>query len=413
MKERIKIKAPPLHVWQKQVIQVFDEHPNNSIITIKSPRQRGKTHTLLILSMRQCINNEDFTTIIICPTYSICRKQYHDFEKAIKNIPIIKSANSSYFEIELTNGSIIKFKSAESKQNLRGETANLVIIDEASFVDMQTALECFNYVNTTNGNIVIASTPTFEDDSNLFYKYYKAAKDGEKGCYLIDFCDYDTTEMLSEERIEMYKKTLPHNIYLNEIMGEFLSTKSSLWDFGSVLRNNVLADNDMVCGIDFASGVNNDETAIAIFNSQKQMCNILHFNDKDATETIEFIVNVLIENNIRKCVVETNSMGRTYIDFLRKEISRKNINTQIIEFATTNGSKRRIIQNLQLNIANKTITLLDEQQLKIEFAQFEMKQTPSGLITYGNSSDNIHDDIVLATAFALEAFNKRGAICVR
>lgn len=412
MSKIVKIKVNPLHKWQKDAINLFDKHPENSIITIKSARQRGKTYTLMILSLRQCVNNENNTTIIICPSFSACRKEYKDFVKAVGKIPVVKCANSSYFEIDFVNGSVLKFKSAEQRANLRGDTADLLIFDEGSFIDMETALECFNYVNTTDGNIVIASTPTFKDDNNLFYKYYKSALDGEANCYYIDFCEYDTTAMLSTERMELYKNTMPYNIFANEILGEFLTLKNSLWDFSKVLRNGTLPDGKLIAGIDFATGVNNDETAISVLNSQRQMVYLWHFNDKDTTETINFITNIIQQYHITKAVLEINSMGKTYKDLLKREVANKGIQCQLIDFYTSNSSKRDIIQNLQLNIQNETITLLDEQTLKLEFAGYEMKKTPSGVITYGNTSDRIHDDIVMATALALEGF-KSGQYAVR
>ena len=395
-----------LYPWQRDVIKLYDAHPKSSIITVKSPRQRAKTHTIINLVMRECVNNKKFTAIILCPTYQLCRKLYKEFDNYLSPIPkLVKTANSSYLEFELYNKSQIKLKSAESRSSLRGDTANLLVIDEGAFVNLETALECFNYTNTTSGDIIIASTPTFEDDNNLFYKYYKAALDGEENCYLVDFCNYDTTALMPLKMMELYKKTMPFNIYLNEIMGEFLTTKSSLWDFGRVLRNDVLADNDLVCGIDFATGSNNDETVISVFNSKHQQVYLWHFNDKDSTETIDFITNVLKTNPIKKCCIEVNSLGSVYKDVLKKEIAKNKIRVQLIEMVTTNQSKRDYIENMQLEIANQTCTLLDEHKQKIELAQFQMKTTPTGLITYGNSSDTYNDDICIADALALHCFN--------
>ena len=407
------IKGQKLYSWQRAVIDCYDSHPKSSIITILSPRQRGKTHTIINLVMREVINNPKFTAVIVCPTYQLCRKMYKEFDNNLSPIPkLVKSANSSYLEFEFYNKSQIKLKSAESRSSLRGDTANLLIIDEGAFVNLDTALECFNYTNTTNGNIIIASTPTFEDDNNLFYKYYKAAIDNEDNCYLINFCNFDTTALMPLSRMELYKKTMPFNIYLNEIEGQFLSTKSSLWDFGKVIRNDVLADNQLCCSIDFATGTNNDETAISVFNSKHQQVYLFHFNDKDSTETVNFIINVLKTNPITKCCVEVNSLGTVYKDLLKREITKNRLRVHLIEMNTTNKSKRNYIENMQLEIANQTCTLLDEHKQKIEFAQFQMKTTPTGLITYGNSSDKYNDDIVIADALALWCF-RTGTLNIR
>lgn len=400
------IKSGQLFPWQLDTINLYKDHDKGSIIVVKSPRQRGKTHTLANILLMQCINNKNYTAIVICPAFQICRKQFKEIDKWLKKIPnLVKSSNLSFFEIELTNGSVIKFKSAESKDNLRGDTCDLLIFDEAAFIDLETALECFNYVNVRNGSIILFSTPTFRDENNLFYKYFKEAEDCNPNCYLIDFNDYDTSALLPPDKMELYKRTLPSNIFLNEILGDFLTTSSSLWDIAPVLSNGAVFDNNLCCGIDFATGCNGDETAIAIFNSKRQMCALHHFNDKSATETITFIVNLLKSLPIKKMCVETNSLGSVYKDLLKEEIVKNRLRCQLIEMVTTNASKRDYIEKLQLHIANKTCTLLDNNMLKVQFVQFQMKTTATGLVTYGNSSDKFHDDIVIATALGLHCFD--------
>ena len=409
----ITIKTQKLHEWQRDVIDLYKKHPYNSVIVIKSARQRGKTYTLMMLSLYRAINYKNSNVIIITPTFAIARKQFNDFNKALKNLPILESNNSSHFEFKLKNGSTIKFLSAESGNNLRGYTADLLIFDEASFILMETALECMNYVNTTNGNVVIASTPKFKSEQCLFYKFYKEAIDNTPNVYLVDFCEYDTSCMLPEDKLELYKKTLPHNTFQNEILGEFLTANSSVFgNLDNVLRNRQLEYNNLVGGVDWATNAGNDETVIQLFNNKKENIKLFHFNDKTAQETVEFIANVIQEFGVVKLVVEKNSIGDIYYQLLKDTISKRHLNCQLIAFNTTNKSKREIIENLILNIQNETITLLDDLDLKLQFINYEMQTTKTGLITYNNSNNNIHDDIVIATALALHAF-KSGGYAVR
>lgn len=435
---KVTIKAKPLHRWQKDVIECYDSHPNNSIIVVKSPRQRGKTYTIMILALRQAINNSLNRIYIVVPTYAIARKQFKDFCKACGKIPCIGAKNAGHFEIEFTNGSFIQFLSAESGDNLRGNTADLLIFDEGAFIKLETALECFNYTNTTNGNILIFSTPTFKDSNNLFYRYFsqglqwgRGEVDGRKNpspplsnasnpdiytqhnvnyvgnVFSIDFCAYDTSQLLSKDKLETYRKTMPHKIFCNEILGEFMTADSTVFGkFERVVRNPRTPSTELVMGIDFATGTNNDETAIVVMNQNREMTHLFHFNDKDSNDTIEFILNLFKELKPATCTVEVNSLGQVYYDYLRKGVANRRLQTYIKPFTTSNSSKRDIIQNLQINIQNETCSLLDDTHLKLQFSAFEVKATPSGLITYGNSSDRIHDDIVMATALALSTTNK-------
>lgn len=413
MAKVIEIKTSPLYQWQRDLIKLYDENKKNSIITVLAQRQVGKSYALMILALRECINNPYFTTIILTPSYTLGRKFFNDLSKAIKGLPNIRNCNSSYFEITFTNGSVIKIRSAEQRANLRGETCSLLIIDESAFIPLEVGLETFNYTNSTSGSIILSSTPKFKSENCLFYKFYKEAIDGEEGCYLIDFTKYDTSAMLDEKKKELYKKTMPFNIYQNEVLGQFLEEKSTVFgDFGKVISKFVHPYTQCYAGIDFATGVNADETAVAIFNENKKMVGLIHFNDVDTNETVVKVINILQSYKVNKAVIETNSIGKVYIDLMKQKINLYNLRTQLIPFTTTNQSKREIIQNLQLHIQNETISLLDDMTLKLQLANFEIKSTPSGLITYGNSSDTIHDDTIIATALALHSF-KTGGYVVR
>lgn len=432
---KVTIKAKPLHRWQRDVIECYDSNPQNSIIVVKSPRQRGKTYTIMILALRQAINNPLNQIYIIVPTYATARKQFKDFCKACGKIPCIGAKNAGHFEIEFTNGSFIQFLSAESGDNLRGNTADLLIFDEGAFIKLETALECFNYTNTTNGNILIFSTPTFKDSNNLFYRYFSQGLQWGRGeaenpsptllnpsptafstqhnvnyvgnIFSIDFCAYDTSQLLSKDKLETYRKTMPHKIFCNEILGEFMTADSTVFGkFERVIHTPHSIPTDLFMGIDFATGTNNDETAIVVMNQNREMTHLFHFNDKDSNDTIEFILNLFKELKPTTCTVEVNSLGQVYYDYLRKGVANRRLQTYIKPFTTSNSSKRDIIQNLQINIQNETCSLLDDTYLKLQFSAFEVKSTPSGLITYGNSSDRIHDDIVMATALALSTTNK-------
>lgn len=408
-----KVLGQSLFQWQKDFFDLYFQHPKNSIFVIKSGRQRAKTHTLQNLIMYETINNKNHDIIVITPTYNLCRKFFKDLSNVLEPIPnLVKSANSSYLEITLYNKSTISLKSVESGNSLRGLNCQTLIFDEGAFINLDTALECFNFVNVSQGNIVISSTPKFRDENtDLFAKYWCMAERGEKNVYSIDFTTYDTRALLSDERKEMYRKQLPKNIYLNEIEGQFLSNESELFNLENVLFNGAIPDNNMIMGVDWSSGTNNDNTAISIFNSSKQMVALHTFNDKDANATIQYIINILKEGNIKKCIVETNSIGKPMLDFLRKQISLNHIRVQIIEFQTTNSSKREIMEQLILEVQNRTITLLENFQLKNEFMTLVQKRTPSGLVTY-SAIDGYHDDIPMSVCLALYGF-KQGNYCIR
>lgn len=328
---------------------------------------------------------------------------------------IVETANSSDLLIEFTNGSSIQLKSIEQGDGLRGDHCNLLIIDEAAFISVTDAMTLvFPYTNQTQGTIVLISTPTFKDENNLFYKFFKMGQDEQKKplkersslISYIDWTKYDLSEVLPPERKQFYKETMPWNIYLNEIEGQFLTEKSELWDIKPVLRNGILPTKRMFAGLDWATK-GNDETVLSVFNENRQMYRLIRLNrETPPTEQVQIILNAIKDLDIEKVVYETNSIGYPMAEFMKKEATKQKVRCRFIPFETTNDSKRRIIENLQLYIQNQQITLLDDNQLKLEFVHFTVKSTPTGKITYGNDDDRNHDDIVISTALALNGEEK-------
>ena len=407
----MQVYSGKLYQWQLDSIHKLGYDNRGLILTILAPRQIGKTHLIEMYSLHQLLNRKGYRVVVVNPTFANSVRTYNELVKYLGKLPpeLVKSANGSTLLIQLANGSELQLKSIEQGNALRGDHCDLLILDEAAFLDTETAMsQLFPYVNATHGNILLISTPKFRDEANLFYKFYKLAQEGTHPEVLLhDWTKYDTSEVLSPERKAMLKQTMAWNIYANEIEGEFLTEESELWDFAPVLRNGVVATGDMFAGLDWGS-TGTDETVLAIFNGQKQMYQLVRLNGNDlaATEQVKRLVGVLGDVGVRRCVYETNSIGAPMADFLKREAMAKGLKCQFIPFTTTNASKREAIERLQLEIQNQTITLLDDNALTLQFSQFQQKKTPSGVITYGNSSDSVHDDIVMATAFALSATKK-------
>jgi Terminase-like family. len=221
----------------------------------------------------------------------------------------------------------------------------------------------------------------------------------------LDWCDFDTSALLSEEQRQIYKETMPPQIYLNEIEGEFIDAKSELWNIEPVLlREPATATPKQFAGLDWATGSNNDETVLSIFNSEKQMVALFRWKSEEPTEQIKQIIQQLKAHNVTKLTAEKNSIGDVYLSMLKKAISDNHLNCVVIPFDTTNTTKRQIIEHLQVEINNQTIRLLDDNTLKLQFVMFEIQATPTGKITYGNQSDKYHDDIVISVALAINNF---------
>ena len=405
------IKLPfSLFPWQQDIIKGVLKFPHD-IHICKSKRQIGKSLTCEVLLLYFSINKAGSTSICISPTLNQSRKIYKEILKGIQNLPVYQSSNSTILEINLTNGSCIKFKSGEQRDSLRGESVNgILILDEAVFIPDDVIFTTLPFVDVARAPILLTSTPKFRDGA--FYEFYTKGENFEDGFHSYDINEYDTSLLLSKEKLEMYRRSCAPQIFLTEYLGEFCDYASSV--FGNVdklVGSTITPSKEIVAGIDWGSGNGGDDTAITLLNDAKQIIKVFYFNDKDVMQTIDFIVAKLKEYGVKKCVCETNSIGNTYLSILKKRVSNENIKCQIIEFTTTNDSKREIIENLQVNCLNGSIQLIDDKKLLLEMVSYQMERTPSGKITY-NGSPGVNDDIVISISLALHAL-KSGRYNIR
>ena len=405
------IKLPfTLFPWQKDIITGILKYPQD-IHVAKSKRQIGKSLTCEVLLLYFAINKAGSTSICISPTLNQSRKIYKEILKGIQNLPVYQSSNSTILEINLTNGSCIKFKSGEQRDSLRGESVNgILILDEAVFIPDEVIFTTLPFVDVARAPILLTSTPKFRD--GVFYEFYTKAENLEDGFHSYNINEYDTSALLSQERLEMYRRSCSPQIFLTEYLGEFCDYSSSV--FGNVdklIGSTISPSKEIVAGIDWGSGNGGDDTAITIMNDSKQIIKVFYFNDKDVMQTIDFIVSKLKEYGVKKCVCEVNSIGSTYLNILKRRVSNENIKCQIIDFLTTNDSKREIIENLQVNCINGSIQLIDDKKLLLEMVSYQMERTPSGKITY-NGSPGVNDDIVISISLALHAL-KSGRYNIR
>lgn len=405
-KHLVELKGPKLFRWQSDVLTSLFLNWKGTIHTIKSKRQVGKSILLENILLKTAIEKKSTDSFVVSPTNAQASKIFGELLKAIKNTPVYRNHNSSSLVITFHNSSHIYFKSAEQRDNLRGYTVTGVLcIDEAAYVSDDVIADILPWVDANQSPVILTSTPVGRQ--GLFYKFFsEGLNDNRIKYFSYDWSKYDTSALLTDERKEFYKRTLPKQKYITDILGEFLDGESSVFgEYGGVMSNSINTLNKSIYfGIDWGSGVGGDETVICIMNSERQMIDIVHFNDKDETQTIEEIIRLAKKYNPTKITVETNSIGRVFYGLLDKALKNNGLKVQLKGFNTTNESKARIINELQVGIQNKDIVLKDDINLQTQLSMYEMKISSTGKRIY-NAKTGYHDDMIIAAAICLHSIS--------
>lgn len=366
--------------------------------------------------LRYAITYKGTVSACVCPTLSQARKMFQDIIYCIIDSGVVRKKNETLLEIDLINGSKIFFKSAEQKDSLRGYTiSGILCVDECAFIGDDVFYELLlAWTNVHQAPILLTSTPKFK--IGFYWTYWNMGLNGDnKNIISIDFNDYDTSALLSPDKLEEYRKLLPKGKFITEYLGEFLDSESIVFgDFKKCIGGEIKEYKDIFIGIDWGSGVGSDYTVITGLNERNEQVFLTYFNNKTSVQQIEFIKSYLelYKTKIRCVVAETNGVGQPLVDSLKTALGWLK---DIRGFCTTNAEKIRLINRLQVHFEQQTIQLLDDDKQTNELSAYECQVKSNKTVTF-NAPIGGNDDTCMALMFACEARelkNKKGTYNIR
>ena len=400
----MEIIFPKLHKHQRDVYDaVVNDNGAGDIYVVKSKRQCGKSFVASLILIYFSLNKKDTISMIVEPTLNQSRRIFKDIVKMLDGSGIIKNANQSLLSIDFINGSEIIFKSAEQYDAIRGySVSGILIVDEGAFIRDDVYEILFPVRDAHNSPMLIISTPLFCD--GYFYRLFTYTNSKS-----YDWCDYDTSMFLSDEKLEQYRNTLSDLKFRSEYLGQFIT------DGGYVFKNIakcVLGDSDItgkpvVCGIDWAVGNDGDDTVLSLLDANANAVEFVRLNNMSPVEQISTIVNKLnTMPSLKKVVVEQNSIGNVYLDMLKHKYIRHSI---VTKFNTTNESKRRIIEQLATAFQNESVHIPNDRELINQLQHYAVEKTKTG---YTYNGQGAHDDYVMSLSMAYDALTAKSNYCV-
>lgn len=384
------IRLPQLEPWQLDVFNVIKCKPKDKTIVVKARRQCGKSILAIVILIFYSLSKKG-TCILVEPTLNQSRRVFKQLCDMLEGAKVIKSANASLLHVEFVNGSEIMFKSAEQKDSLRGMTAShILIIDEAAFIPDEVFDILFPVVDANKAPILMLSTPLFAD--GYFYRNFTDKKN-----IVYDWATYDTSKYLSQEKLNHYRETMPEIRYKTEYLAQFITEGGyvfNAYNFSNTQKKPVC------CGIDWSTGTGGDYTWLTYLDEDGQTTNIWYTNSMTPTQQVEVISRQLIQSSISRVMVETNSIGEVYRDMLKNRLPNT---VKLIDFNTSNESKRRIVENLQKALSDGSCTVYEDPELKTQLQAYACERTTVGKITYNAATG--HDDGIMSLAIAYECLN--------
>ena len=406
----------PFSYQQAVINEVKDAKGSGKTVVVKSRRQVGKSVLIANLLLYYAINYKGTKNYVLSPTLKQGKNIYKSIINAISGCGIIKSKNATDLFITLINGSSISIKSAEQKESLRGETCTgILCIDECAYISSEVYNIVKPWCDFHKAVTLMVSTPFVK--SGFFWEYYNHGLNREYNCVSIDWSDEkyqdDMDFILPPSKLEEYKKLLPKNVFLTDYLGIFIDDDGTVFtDFKKCINKNEIKDSDkLYLGIDWAAGVESDDTVIVAFNQYGKQVYLDYFNKLTPTQQIDRIEKFIVQYKNQIVVVQTelNSLGTPLTDFLKNRPQLKTIINKFVGFNTTNQSKNAIVQNLQIAFEQGLIEILEDEKQSRELATYTAEYNPKTRNVSYNAPNGLHDDICIAMMLAYDAY-KNGKI---
>ncbi len=141
----------------------------NQFIAARWSRQSGKSLCLAVLSLYTALSSPNRRELILAPSFRQSRRMLRRISSFLSRLPEnVLDGRPLKTRLEFVNGSTIE-AFPNNPETIRGETTNMIILDEANYIqDDKELYDAIVYsLATTNGRLIATSTPGSRD--SLFY----------------------------------------------------------------------------------------------------------------------------------------------------------------------------------------------------------------------------------------------------
>ena len=338
-----------LYDFQKELLKSYvDER----FVIAKLPRQVGKSTVTIAYIMWVVLFGPMQNIAILANKASTARDILAKLQLAYEHIPLwmqqgIVSWNRG--SIELENGSKVVAAST-AKSSIRGNTYNIIFLDEFAFVPTNIAEEFITSVyptisSGTTTKLFMVSTP---NGMNLFYRYWIDAVN-KRNLYKPVEAHWSVVPGRDEKWSQDQIKQLGQEKFNQEFGCEFLGSSNTLIAPSKLMAMpwkqplQKISDVDvyefpikdhiyMMC-VDTSEGQNLDYSAFTVIdvtNSPYRVVAKYRSNKVSPMMLPNIIFNVATKYNTAHVLVETNNIGSQVAEILHADLEYENI------FSTTN-----------------------------------------------------------------------------
>lgn len=397
--KKIRVRLYTPHKGQRRI------HNNKKRFRVVAcGRRYGKTLMACNEIVRFALEHPNSNNAWVAPWFRQSKIAYRLIRRALakSGSELITHKSDSELRIELVNGSVIKFFSAENHDAIRGDGYHFIVIDEAgdALKDPKVWTDTIRpALSDTNGRALIIGTPK---GRNLFFQLFARGNDPEYPDWASFTAPTSDNPFIPAAEIAAAKSELPEDTYQQEYLAVFLEESAGVFRGIEACIQGLLdpkyvrvAGHFYVLGWDPAKY--NDYSVLTLIDCHtRRVVAWQRFNQIDYTVQLEAVA-ALAEQYGAYVLMDMTGVGDPLLEQLQALARNRGFHADGYLF--TNASKKVLVETLQLGIQNRDIEFPDIPVMINELRIFEYIMTPGGLVSY-SAPKGAHDDAVISLALA-------------
>jgi len=385
-------------------------------------RQVGKSRTASWMALHHAVTHPGSLVLVTADALRQSSELFSQLQSEINNSGLADDAwgieRSTQTEIEFSHGSRIKVvPTGRNGNKIRGFTADLIIIDEAAFVENKIFEEVIEPMTlVSSGTIVLCSTPY--GASGYFYNKAQEAELSDSRWEKTQVSSHDNP-MIEEEDIEEMKKGKTRNQIKQEILGEFVPSGDQFFPnplIKKCINDDVergvvkYPDDGIEKEIDRSARIylgadlgaeGSDQTILTMVDEYGNVFSIEKhdFGVYEARKRIQQLDN---HYNFAQINVDRGGVGEGPVAELQNKIGSK-VNSVYL----STQKKQSVYQTMKAEMEAGKIHLPSDKDVRIQLEKLGYKKTKTGNLSI-HAKSGFHDDIPDSIALAIWALPEIG-----
>lgn len=341
----------------------------------------------------------------VAPTYRSSRAMWRFAQRAVA--PALPALRISLAErtIEFPSGGWLGVYTAENDVSLRGESFDLVVVDEAARVAEQTWTDVLlPTLADRDGRAMLISTPC---GRNWWSREWQRARDDRSGLSAAWRAPSTANPMPTIQRAaQLARERLSERTYRQEWLAEFVDDSGGV--FRRVAERSTLSaepprpDAEYLIGVDW--GRADDETVCSVWDIARRVEVLLdRYTGIPYHVQYERVAALAARYGDALVIAEANAAQDAHVEALAR------LGVRVTPHITTAASKALAVERMAAALERGDVALLDDPVGVEQMQAFAAARLPSGLVRY-SAPAGVHDDIVMARIIAWSALADSGPL---